>query len=58
MKNLAAYRGPVLNPPLESIDDTRNGIVLSVLLHRPFGAGEFAFLQVSYSTYLSSISSI
>jgi hypothetical protein len=46
--NLARHREEVLNPPLESIDDSRNGILLAVHLHGPFGASEVAFLQVSY----------
>jgi hypothetical protein len=31
---------------LDDIDDTRNGILLYSSLHRPFGAGESAFLKV------------
>jgi len=46
--NLASHRHEVLDPPLESINDTRNGILLAVQLHGPFGASEAAFLQVSY----------
>jgi HNH endonuclease len=45
--NLASHRHKVLDPPLESIDDTRNGILLSPSLHIPFGTSEAAFLQVS-----------
>ena len=46
--NLAKHRQVDLNPPLESIDDPRNGILLAVQLHNPFGASQVAFLQVSY----------
>ncbi|EDR14543.1 uncharacterized protein LACBIDRAFT_321675 [Laccaria bicolor S238N-H82] len=45
MKNLVAHREVVVDPPLESINDTRNGILLLKVLHRPFGASEVAFLQ-------------
>jgi HNH endonuclease len=45
--NLASHRHEVLDPPLESINDTRNGILLAVQLHSPFGTSEAAFLQVS-----------
>jgi hypothetical protein len=46
--NLANHRHEVLDPPLENIDDTRNGILLALQLQAPFGASEVAFLQVSY----------
>jgi hypothetical protein len=55
MINLVNYRNERLNPPLDDINDTRNGILLSVLLHHPFGASEVAFLQVSYSTQSSLV---
>jgi|ERR1700722_8736468 len=45
---LARHRGQVFVPPLEDINDTRNGILLSPSLHGPFGASEVAFLRVSY----------
>jgi hypothetical protein len=46
--NLTSHRHEGLDPPLESINDTRNGILLANHLHGPFGASEAAFLQVSY----------
>lgn len=46
--NLTSHRQEVLDPPLDNIDDTRNGILLASQLHGPFGASEAAFLQVSY----------
>ncbi|KAF8325714.1 hypothetical protein F5887DRAFT_901102 [Amanita rubescens] len=42
---LADHRNEVLDPPLDDINDPRNGILLSVQLHRPFGASIVAFLQ-------------
>ena len=55
MNGLADHRNEVLDPPLDGINDPRNGILLSVLLHRPFGASVVAFLQVSYFAQLSSM---
>ena len=46
--NLASHRHEVLDPPLESINDTRNGILLALQLHGAFVASQVAFLQVSY----------
>ena len=46
--NLVRHRHEDLDPPLDDIDDTRNGIVLNIALHNPFGRSECAFLQVSY----------
>jgi hypothetical protein len=40
---------------LRKFDDTRNGILLSPILHGPFGASMVAFLLVSYSTQSSSM---
>ena len=40
---------------LNDINDTRNGILLALQLHNPFGASEVAFLQVSYFAQLSSM---
>ena len=54
MRNLAAYREEVVDPPLESINDTRNGILLKQELHVPFGTSQVAFLQVGYLTQSSS----
>lgn len=33
---------------VNDIDDTRNGLLLSNLLHRPFATGKLAFLKVRY----------
>jgi hypothetical protein len=55
IKNLVAYREEVVEPPLESINDTRNGILLKRELHAPFGTSQVAFLQVSYATQSSSM---
>ncbi|KAF8331813.1 hypothetical protein F5887DRAFT_56124 [Amanita rubescens] len=44
MSNLTNHRHEVLEPPLNDINDTRNGILLAVQLHGPFGASEVAFL--------------
>lgn len=48
MNSLADHRNEVLDPPLDNINDPRNGILLAVHLHGPFGDSEVAFLQVSY----------
>ncbi|KAF8345752.1 hypothetical protein F5887DRAFT_1061647 [Amanita rubescens] len=45
IKNLIAYRKEVVDPPLEGINDTRNGILLNRQLHPPFGTSQVAFLQ-------------
>ncbi|KAF8340798.1 hypothetical protein F5887DRAFT_1136407 [Amanita rubescens] len=42
---LANHRNEVLDPPLNDINDPRNGILLQVSLHRPFGTSMVAFLQ-------------
>lgn len=55
MNHLAEHRNEVLNPPLNDINDPRNGILLSVLLHRPFGDSVVAFLKVSCFTQPSSM---
>ena len=47
IKNLARHRPEVLDPPLDSIGDTHNGILLYPGLHVVFGASEVAFLPVS-----------
>ena len=54
MINLTNHRHEALNPPLNNINDTRNGIALASQLHRPFGTSAVAFLQVSYLIKLSS----
>jgi hypothetical protein len=56
IKNLVDYRQVVVDPRLEGINDMRNGILLNRMLHVAFGTSQVAFLQVSYSTQLSSIS--
>lgn len=48
MVNLIKHRHEQISPPLCSINDTRNGILLSEALYGPFGASEIAFLKVSY----------
>jgi len=55
LANLSNHRNEVLDPPLDGIDDPRNGILLYVSLHRSFGASEVTFLQVSHFAQLSSI---
>jgi len=45
MINLAHHGNEVLDPPLEDINDPRNGIVLNTYLHSSFGHSETAFLQ-------------
>jgi len=55
MINLANYRHEVMDPPLDGINDTRHGILLSPGLHAPFGASEVAFLHVSYLSQLSTM---
>lgn len=50
MLNLVKHRGGTYGSAdlddLVDIDDTRNGLLLNVLLHRPFGASKMAFLKV------------
>ena len=46
--NLIHHRHENLDPPLDNINDTRNGILLNILLHSSFGVSKCAFLQVSY----------
>jgi hypothetical protein len=53
MSGVAKRRNEVVNPPLNDIDDTRNGILLITQLHGPFGDSKVAFLQVSYFAQLS-----
>jgi len=45
MVNLVNHRHEQLYPLLDDINDTRNGILLSPLLHHSFGASETAFLH-------------
>ena len=58
MNNLVNYRieqyFEPLNRPLNDINDTRNGILLSKMLHPFFGASNFAFLRVSHKFNKSS----
>ena len=44
--NLAEHRHETFNPPLNGINDIRNGILLALQLHDAFGASRVAFLQV------------
>lgn len=55
ISGLADHRNEVLDPPLDDINDPRNGILLSPVLHRPFGESVVAFLKISYFTQLSSM---
>jgi hypothetical protein len=48
MVNLANHRGEDLDPRLDNINDTRNGILLYSAFHRAFGESRVAFLRVSY----------
>jgi len=46
MLNVVQHRGDVYDcHDINNIDDTRNGLLLLSLLHRPFGAGKLAFLK-------------
>jgi hypothetical protein len=49
MSNAARNRGGTDIDDLVEIDDTRNGLLLNVQIHRPLGTGESAFLKVGYS---------
>jgi hypothetical protein len=53
INSLAEHRNEDLDPPLDGINDPRNGILLHTGLHWPFGASEVAFLRVSYFAQLS-----
>lgn len=56
ISNLADYREVLVDPPLESINDIRNGLLLYIALHRPFGPeSQIAFLRVSYLLYLNRL---
>jgi hypothetical protein len=46
--NLADYRE---ESTLEGINDTRNGLLLNTIFHRPFGESRIAFLRVGYYLY-------
>jgi hypothetical protein len=49
MANLVCHRGGIGDDDtLDSIDDIRNGLLLTVTLDRRFGIGEIAFLRVSH----------
>ena len=54
ISNLVSYRDESLEPTMSDINDTRNGVLLSVALQPSFGASKAAFLQVSCSTQSSS----
>jgi hypothetical protein len=43
---------PTDNLGLDDINDIRNGLLLSVLIHRAFGLAKIAFLPVCYSNTL------
>ena len=47
MVSLANHRGEDVDPPLDNINDTRNGILLYSAFHRAFGESRVAFLRVS-----------
>jgi hypothetical protein len=53
--NLINHRGVIVDPPLEDINNTGNGILLYIMLHAAFGSSDMAFFQVSYSTQPYSI---
>lgn len=44
--NLANHRHEAFDPPLDNINDVRNGILLVRQIHTPFGNSQVAFLQV------------
>ncbi|EDR10389.1 uncharacterized protein LACBIDRAFT_317243 [Laccaria bicolor S238N-H82] len=46
MKNLVDYRQAVVDPLLDDVNDTRNGILLNRMLHTAFGTSQVAFLQL------------
>jgi hypothetical protein len=48
MVNLSNYRWEDVDPPLDDINDTRNGILLYSAFHRAFAESRVAFLRVSY----------
>ncbi len=51
ISNAVRHRGGPDHPlnDLNSVDDIRNGLLLSSCLHRPLGDGESAFLKVCWS---------
>jgi hypothetical protein len=49
MVNLVHQRKVGVEPPLESINDTRNGILLQVVFRGLFKASRAAFLRVYHS---------
>ena len=46
ISNVVHHRGGPDVYDINDINDTRNGLLLSSLLHHPFGAGKIAFLKV------------
>jgi hypothetical protein len=47
ISSIAVDREEYVEPPLESINDTRNGLLIQISLHLPFGESSIAFLRVS-----------
>ncbi|KAG9311577.1 hypothetical protein JVU11DRAFT_7785 [Chiua virens] len=48
MRNLSRYRGDMYGSgvgPLDSVNDTRNGLLLAISFHRPLDRGDIAFLK-------------
>ena len=47
ISNIVLHRGGMDThaDDLDGIDDTRNGLLLLINIHRPLGAGEVAFLK-------------
>jgi hypothetical protein len=45
ISNLVLHRGGT-DTHVDDLDDSRNGLLLSMVIHRPLGAGEVAFLKV------------
>jgi HNH endonuclease len=54
ISNVVHHRGGT-DDDINDINDTRNGLLLSTLLHRPWGAGNLAFLKVYYCYFHSGL---
>jgi hypothetical protein len=50
ISNVVNHRGGP-DDNINDINDIRNGLLLSDLLHGPFGAGHMAFLEVRYYSH-------